>query len=472
MDFHKISYNMIFAASSRFITALIGLAVISLLSRHLGQAGYGAYSTVLAYVFIFSVMADFGLHTIHVREISRYPQKEQFISSTIFTLRLILLLLVTIMAITISIFLPYSSDIKLGIFIATLFIIFSSLSQILGGIFQKYNTFYLVSLSDVFSRLIQLGLVFWAVKAGYGFLSFLLIVSFIAGIHFGIIFKLSRRFIKIFLKIDWSFFKKITKLSFPIAVSILFTTIYFRIDTIILSLMKSRADVGIYSLSSKVLESIIFFPALFTELIMPSLSYTAFKLKVDFFSIFKRAFNLLVIFAIPTVILLFILAEKIVIILAGQEFIYSAQPMKILAFAVGLIFLGNLGGRSLIALDLQRQGMWIYIIGAIFNVLSNIIVIPKYGYIGASFTTLFTEIIVIFSIFWLIYKKTQYKIELRTLEKVLLSGFFMSVPIYFFKDYNILIPAFIGLLAYFSFLYLIKGFTKEDIKILMPKIKS
>jgi len=339
MDIHKISYNMIFAAVSRLITALIGLAVISLMSRHLGQAGYGSYTTVLAYIFLFSVLADFGLHTIHVREISRHPQEEQFISSNIFTLRLLLLLAAMTLAVFVSFSLPYNKDIKLGILIATLFITFSSLSQVIGGVFQKFNAFYLVSISDVISRFIQLFLVFWAVKKGFNFLYFILIISFVAGIHFGVIFKLSRRFIKIFLKIDWSFFKKIIRLSFPVAVSMLFTVIYFRIDTIILSFMKSQADVGIYGLSTKLLETIIFFPALFTELVMPSLSYTALKLKEDFFRILKKTFNVLIVFAVPTVIFLFVLSENIVTILAGKDFLYSAQPMKILAFAVGLIFL-------------------------------------------------------------------------------------------------------------------------------------
>jgi len=113
--------------------------------------------------------------------------------------------------------------------------------------------------------------------------------------------------------------------------------------------------------------------------------------------------------------------------------------------------------------------MWIYITGALFNVISNIIVIPKYGYIGASFTTLITETIVIFLIFWLIYKKTQYEIEFSVFKKSIVAGIIMALVIYNLKSLNILIPGIIGLLVYFPILYFIKGFTKNDLKDLIPK---
>lgn len=413
MDLSKVYKNFFIASLSRLITALTGLAIIGFLTRYLGQAGYGAYETILSYLFIFTVLADFGLHIIHVREISREPGKERFISGSIFTLRLFSLVLVIILALLIGAFLPYSKEIKDGILIASIFVLFSSLSQILAGIFQKYQTFYLVSFSDVLTKFVQLGLVFYAVKAGLGLLSFIWILSLTAGLQFVIIFFLSRRFVSFGLVFDFSYAARILKASLPVALSILFTAIYIRTDALMLSLMKPVSDVGIYRLAAKLLEVVVFFPALLVELTMPSFSRLAFKKDGAFDAVFKRTFNVLFLLAIPVVLGLIIFASPIVLILGGEEFAASALPLRILAVVIGMVFLNNLGGKALIALEFQKAGMWVYLSGAVLNVLLNLLVIPRYSYVGVSFTTLITETMVTIAMFSILYKKIGFKPDVK-----------------------------------------------------------
>lgn len=464
MELGKIYKNFLVAAVSRAITALIGLVIIGFLTRHLGQAGYGAYETILSYLFIFTILADFGLHIIHVREISRHPEKETFISGNIFTLRLVLVVLVMVLAATAGSLLPYTPEIKNGILIAALFVVFSSLSQVLAGIFQKYHTFYQVSLADILTRAAQLGLVFWGVKNNFELLFFISTLSLTAALQFLIIFFLSRSFIKFSLKLDLPYLKSILKVSLPVAFSILFTAIYIRTDALMLSLMKTPAEVGIYRLPAKLLETLVFFPALLVELTIPTFSYLAFNLKEIFNKLYKKTFNILLIFAVPVVVFLFVLAEKVILILGGKDFILSALPLKILAFVAGLVFLNNLGGKALIVLDLQKAGMRIYLFGAILNIVLNFIFIPKYSYLGAAWTTLGTEILVTILMFLILFKKAGRTVDFKILAKSLIAGLVTGLVIYQFKELNILIPLSMGLIIYFPFLYLIKGFTKSDLK--------
>lgn len=379
--------------------------IIGVLTRELGQTGYGAYETVLSYLFIFTVLADFGLHVVHVREISRHGDEERFISGSIFTLRLVLVLLTALFAVLVSFFLPYSDEVKNGIIIASAFVVFSSLSQILAGIFQKHDNFYLVSISDLASRLVQMFLVFWAAKNNYGISSFLAVLSLSAGLQFGIIFALSRRLVNFPLGIDWSYAKKILKSSWPVALSILFTAIYIRTDALMLSLMKPAADVGIYRLPAKLLETLVFFPALLVELAMPSFSYLAFKAKEQFYAAYQKIFNVLLIIAIPVVTLLYFFAERVVVILGGSEFAASAAPLRVLSLVIGLVFLNNLNGKVLITLDLQKKGVVVYLFGAALNIALNLIFIPRYSYMGAAWTTLVTEIVVTAWMFGILFRE-------------------------------------------------------------------
>ena len=180
------------AAFSRLLLGGISLIVVGLLTRTLGPAGYGQYSLIFAYHFIFTALADLGLYTILVREISRPQADERKIVSNIFGLRLtavVLLLAVAVLAVQ---WLPYPTEVKLGILIASLFSIGSSLVQVLTGVFQKYLKLYYVSAADVVSRLVQLFLLILVVNYRPGLLPFIWVVAVSEIIHFALVFVFAR----------------------------------------------------------------------------------------------------------------------------------------------------------------------------------------------------------------------------------------------------------------------------------------
>ena len=137
--------------------------------------------------------------------------------------------------------------------------------------------------------------------------------------------------------------------------------------------------------------------------------------------------------------------------------------LKILSFAVGIIFLGTLFGQSIVALDKLKTAAWIYFGGMIFNVITNLIFIPKYSYLGAAITTVFTELLVTILILILIYKTIHYFPSFKIILKTFLAGAIMGGFIYYFINWNLFILVIIGAIIYFGILYLIKGITKEEL---------
>ena len=365
----KISYNLGIAVISRFIVGAIGLVIIGLLTRSLGPAGYGYYNLIFAYLFIFSSIADLGLYTILVREISKVgPDEESIIASKIFTLRLSFAISILVLAGLLVFTLPYPSVVKLGVIIASAFSVLSSLTQVLTGIFQKHLRLYFVSLADIISRIIQLALLIVLVYLKAGLLLFVGAVVFSEVAHFLLIFLFSRSFIRVRISVDFKYWKEILKTALPVAASLVFVLLYFKLDTVLLSLIKPAYDVGVYSVAYKILEAVIFLPAIYIGLIMPLLSKYAFSNRPEFIKTFRKAFNALSVFALPFAAYLFVLSDPIVRLIGGSGFIQSGPVLKILSIAVLLIFFGNLGGNAVIALNLQKKGMWIYLTGAVFNI--------------------------------------------------------------------------------------------------------
>lgn len=472
----KITYNIIISSGARAIGVALSLVGVGFIARYLGKEGFGSYSLILAFLYAFNILADFGLYSLMVREISRPDADEKKIASNIFTLRVVALLIFLGIASVVVWFFPYSFQIKLGVLIGSIAFLLMSATQVLMGIFQKYLRVDKPSLAELIGRAIQLGLIILFVFLDLGLFAILGALIISSFLIFVITFIFARKYISLGLAFDFPFWRKLIKIAFPIAVSIILTLIYFKIDSIFLSLpiinrssTNPMIDVGIYNIAYKVLEGIIFFPAMFVGLIMPLLSKYAFSNQEEFKKIFQKSLDVLIIFIIPLLIGLLLLSLPIVTLIGGKDFTASAGALQVLAFAIGLIFLGNLFGHSLITLNKQKTAAWIYFGGMLFNVITNLIFIPKYSYLGAAATTVVTEFLVTVLMLWLIYKTIHYFPSFGIIFKALFAGLIMGVFIYRFQEWNLFILIGLAIIIYFIVLYLIKGITKTEIQTLIKE---
>jgi O-antigen/teichoic acid export membrane protein len=464
------------STGGRVIGVALSLFSLGLIARYLGQDDFGNYALILAFLSIFNILADLGLYSLMVREISRPGADEKKIASNIFTLRIVVLLIFLTIAVIAVWFFPYSPQVKVGVAIGSFSFLFLSASHVLMGVFQKYLRTDKAALAEIIGRTSQLGLVVLFVCLDLGFFAILSALIVGALLIFALDLFFARKYIPIALDFDFSYWKKILKTTFPIAISIVFTLIYFKIDSIFLSLgfiNKSSAnpiaDVGIYNIAYKILEGVIFFPAVIVGLVMPLLSKFAIVSQLDFKKIFQKTLDVLIIFVIPLIIGIFILSLPIVTLIGGKDFNVSSPVLQILSFAIGLIFLGNLFGHSIIALNKQKIAAWVYFGGMVFNIITNLIFIPKYSYMGAAITTVFTELLVVLLMVLLIWKTISYFPSFRVIIKTLFSGLIMGLFIYYFQTWNLFLLIGLGAVFYFGVLYLIGGIKKEEILILIKR---
>jgi len=459
----RIAYNSVVSSGARVVGLVLSLIVIGLTSRYLGQIGFGYYATILAFLYFFTVLSDLGLYSICLREISRPGADEAKIFSNAFTLRFFAGLLIFGLAPLIVWFFPYPTEIKLGVLIGAVGFWLMSNQQVLMGVFQKYLRMDKVSLAEISGRLIQLLLVIFIIKREMSF--FYIVVALVAGslVSFILTYWFSLKYISISFKFDFGFWRKLLKKSLPLGLAIIFTMIYFKLDTIMLSLMKPPADVGIYNLAYKFLESLLFFPAMFVGLIMPSLSKYALSAREKFNQISQETFNVLLIFIIPLIGGTFFLSKRIIVFIAGNDFFLSALVLNILIIAAAIIFLGTLFSNMLISLDQQKKLAIIYAAGAVINLAANFIFIPRYSYYGAALTTVLTELIVTALMIIMLARSLGKLPSLKPAVKCLGSVLPMLLLLYFFSALPLFLLITLAVLVYFSVLFLFGGISLKDL---------
>jgi len=124
-------------------------------------------------------------------------------------------------------------------------------------------------MTELFGKAIQVAFIVIAVKNNWGFTAIILSLLINMAFAFVIVLFLSRRYVKFLPTFDFVYWKKFLKMSFPMGASALVTFLYFKMDTILLSLLKGSEEVGIYNMAYKILENITFFPAMIVGLVLP-----------------------------------------------------------------------------------------------------------------------------------------------------------------------------------------------------------
>lgn len=474
----KVAHNTLYQVLARGIGTLLGLVVIRLLTGYLGAEGYGRYTTVFSYVQLFSILADFGLYVILVKKISEPGADVERLSGNFFTIRLLASLVLLGLAPLIALFIPqYPLEVKLAIPIMSLSFLFVTLVQLLTGVFQQKLETYKVAIAEIVSKVVLLLGTIIAVWFHVDFLLLITAVSIAQVANFLVTYIFIRRYFPLRLYFDFRLWREIMRDAFPIAISVSLNLIYFKADTIILTLFRPDHEIGIYGAPYKILEVVITVPSIFVGLVLPILAaHYASQNMEAFRKVYQKAWDFLLMLALPLVFGSLALAPKIIFILTKekfQEFIPSINVLRILVIAVGIIFLGTLFGHLIVAINQQRRMIWNYFFVAVTSLIGYLIFIPRFTYFGAAWMTVYAEATIMLLALYLVWKTTKFFPSLQKTGKIFLASAVMGGILYWLRDGNIVVVSLLGVALYGGLLYVMKAISWPEIReIIQLKTKS
>jgi O-antigen/teichoic acid export membrane protein len=276
----KVAYNTIIQTVGKILSTILGLAIVAVMTRYLGQTGFGEYTTVMTFLSFFAILADLGLTLVTAQSISAVNQKseENFILGNLFGLRLASAFIFLSFGPLAVIFFPYGPDIKIGVLLASFSFFFIALNQVFIGLFQKYLRLDKAAIAEVASRIFLLLAIITSAKLNLGLSGILIVTSLSSFLSFLLNYSFSRKFAHIKIIFSLKYWRLILSKSWPLAITILFNLIYLKADTLLLSLIKRPsslgliAEVGIYGAAYKVIDVLITFPFMFAGIILPILT--------------------------------------------------------------------------------------------------------------------------------------------------------------------------------------------------------
>lgn len=471
----RVAKNTVIQIVGKTVSTILGILSLAILARYLGTGGFGQYSTIIAFASFFALSADLGLTLVTAQIISNPNENREKAMNNLFSLRFFSAIIILSLAPISAIFFPYNDHIKTGIIIATLIYLFPALNQIFTAFFQRKLEMGKVMLAEVFSKLILIILFFFVAKLDKG-LNAILWASVISSFFsFIILWLYSKKSIKIKFEFDFPFWKKILRVTWPLALTSFLNLLYLKGDILILSLFKGDDEVGIYGAAYRSIEVIGTVPYMFAGIILPILTFTWLSNKKDDFKrVLQKSIDFMIILAVPLAIGAQFVSRRIIEIIAGNEFSNGGIALQILIVSTSLLFISCIFSHTIIAIEKQKKVILLYFITAVLSLILYIPLIKHFSYIGASIVTIFSNILILLGTYSLVKKYTSFRISMKSLKASLLSALGMAIFLAIIpKDvYNNNIGLFsviiLASLIYFFLLYILKGISKDDIKTFLP----
>ena len=427
MPTKKIYTNTIAQIGGKVLTALISIAMIKILTGYLDIAGYGLYSKIYNYLSIFAVIADLGLYTITVRELSAHKDDEKMvakISSNVLTLRTISGACIIIFSLGIGYFIDgyNSKEAMIGIAITSIFTLLGLVNSSLMSYLQSILKTEFSIIANTGGKLLTLGIILLSAAFLDGVdhtEKFMLVM--LAGLAGNLLMTVltwwyANRWHPVRFGWNTTYIKHILIISLPYGLALFLNVIFFKVDVILLSVLEKPelADtaIALYSLPMKIVEVGMMYGTVFLNSLLPVLTDSIAKKDTEKTQkLMHHAFLLLSIAGAGIAIFLFLLAPWVIRIISTDAFVHTAvmgytsvDAMRIVVWIFLVYFVSSLYTYALIARGEQRQMMYINAIVALINIVGNLIFIPMYSFIGSAWVTLVTQILLLMLTWWVVRK--------------------------------------------------------------------
>ena len=469
-----IAKNTGFLLLGRVLTKIISLFSVILIVRYLGEIGYGKYAFAFAFVSFFMIIAELGIHSILVREVSRSSSKAPLLVGNAIILSTFFSAVAFLFAVVSINILGYPEETINIVKIASLGLIFGLLSPF-GVIYEtelkmKYSVFF-----GLTSRIILLFSIIFITSNNLG-LNWLVLSTVLSdGIHYFLMAMYSKKLLRPIFKFDLPTCRFLLKESLPLAFASVFVIIYFRIDVVMLSLMKGDADVGIYSSAYRITESFIFIPSTLMVSIFPLMSkyYSGLSgSKGNLSYIYLKSFKVLFIAAFCLSLGISHFSHEIISLLYDGRIQGASITLKILIWATSIIFLNYSLSQFLVSTNRQKITTISTATCAFFNIALNWIMIPVWGYNGAALATVATEVLHLSIMLFYIHSSIPISMLISEIKKPFLITSTCYLVFLFLSVYlHILIVLVLLVVIYLYSMYHLGGLNKDDVE-LLRKLKT
>lgn len=391
----SISINLIANGIKTLMSVLFPLITFPYASRVLGAAGIGKVNYATSIISYFSMFAALGITTYAVREGARIRDDKEKFSK--FAQEMLNINLVTTglayLGLLFFLCLPILNNYKMLLFVLSGTIVFTTIGM--EWLFIIKEEYAYITKRAILFQFISLVLLFLLVKSknDYGWYAALTVISSGGSAVLNRFY--SRKLVNWKKRSDLEYKKHFKPILLIFGTSVA-SSIYMTMDTTMLGAMNGDTATGIYTAAVKINTVVSTLIGTISSTILPRVSYYIGNgLKNEYEKLMKSSMDVLMMIAMPVSIGMMCTSDILILLFSGAEFLPGSVAAKILSAKVVVGAVNRvLAYQICIPYKRDKEVLISTSGGAIFNLIANAVLIPKWGASGAAIATLLSELVV------------------------------------------------------------------------------
>ncbi len=398
--------NTSWLLASRLAQAVLGWGGTVLIARSLDLAEFGRFTIIFTVLGLMSIVTDMGIGRIAVRGMLGDPDREpEEFAGAYIALRMMLGLLGYVLMLAVVLVLHYPPEVVKASAVAGIVVVLATPSAALDVVFQARMRLNTVSLASVGGLTAQFALTAAIAAAGGTLLLFTIPAILCQVVILAWKWPAAHRLVKIRLRVDLALWRSLLKEAIPLTLGFGLATIYYRVDSVMLSMLDTFESVGIYGVSYKFID-IVHFAATAVTVPLLTLLVRAWPDDVPAFrDAVRRGAMLIAVLSGMALVGLLGFAADVTTLLYGAPYAVGEHATRVLVVAQVLTLFAQLALTCLVAVERHRQYPLVMLVGLGLNVGANFVLIPRFSYEGAAAATLASEVVVVSVLWWLLHRE-------------------------------------------------------------------
>jgi len=461
----KVGSNVVSLVVSKLVAGVLVLAGYAAIFRYLAPFKAGQFQFALSYVTLFSVAVDFGIQQLVIKRVSENKSEAKKYLGNFFAVEFLLALLIYALLLGIvfvrhvdPIVFETIAVIGLGMFINALTIPHTA-------IISAYEDMHLLAVVNFFDTLINVSVMALTILLHKGIV-FLAIVQALMGVmHWLVYSRIIHRYVpepqlfKYLRGLDFTLVRQMFLAALPFGMLVGFSIVYNKIDVIILSALRGYAETGLYTAAYKLFDFLTFFPAVVSSSLYPFFSAQMAAGNIALVKDTLQKYTKYMIgLAVPVAFGGAVLAQKLIVLIGGRQFLPGYAALEILVFGTAALFIYS-GANSLMISQFTKYAVMVTFANIFINSIGNLLLIPHFGFRAAAAMTVVSELTQASFYFYFVRKRLGGFALWGNFVKPVICAALMALAIYPLRGGSLLITLPLGVLVYAGAI-LVSGYIK------------
>jgi O-antigen/teichoic acid export membrane protein len=381
----KVVRGTVWRVGGYGVGAALTAAASILLLRYLGVDGFGRYATVMAIVAIVGGFSDAGLNIVGTRELAKRPAgaPRRDLLGHLVAIRMVLTPIGVALGVAFAAVAGYPSELVVGTAIAGAGLVLTSVQGTLAGMLPVELRNLRLTVLDVIRNLATALVIGALVVVGASLLAFFAVQVAVGVILLAITPLIVRREWVARPRFALAVWRGVLGSAVTVAAAYALALVYFRLLLVLLSLVSTDREVGLFGTSLRIYELLTGIPVLALGVALPVLTAAAVRHERFQYQL-RRISEGALLLATLCAIAVSLAAEPIVTLLGGEEYRSAAPVLQVHMAGFVPMFLANVCGTALIAMNRQRTLVAVNAAALLFLALVGAALVPEYDAMGAA----------------------------------------------------------------------------------------